>query len=328
MTSFVNFLSITPFRWFPLVCPLFALSLWTVSPSIGWSYLLSDLAQASPLGGTSVCRKSPLSPSRLQKLRFPPGFWGNISGFRHFLAIFYRKSINIRFPIDKSSPFRYNIYRCRSSAGVAQLVEQLICNQQVGGSNPSTSSTISPARTKYGGVPEWSKGADCKSVASASMVRIHSPPPWRGRQGTPYSPPSKEGGLPLHKILAAAWSCGQPVHQTRKTSLRTGLSCLVDRRGGVIRSLRSLYANRGALRAPLFTLFPPLRQKRLLLAGLAKHPEFYINSGGSRRHTLPRPDFCPALFLCAESWRLPGVIGSQSTKQESQSKDWLSSKRS
>ena len=25
-------------------------------------------------------------------------------------------------------------------AGVAQLVEQLICNQQVGGSNPSTSS--------------------------------------------------------------------------------------------------------------------------------------------------------------------------------------------
>ena len=29
--------------------------------------------------------------------------------------------------------------------------------------------------------------------------------------------------------------------------------------GGVIRSLRSLYANRGALRAPLFTLFPPLK---------------------------------------------------------------------
>ena len=29
-------------------------------------------------------------------------------------------------------------------AGVAQLVEQLICNQQVGGSNPSTSSTEKP----------------------------------------------------------------------------------------------------------------------------------------------------------------------------------------
>ena len=48
----------------------------------------------------------------------------------------------------------------RCYAGVAQLVEQLICNQQVGGSNPSTSSTI-----QYGGVPEWPKGADCKSVA-------------------------------------------------------------------------------------------------------------------------------------------------------------------
>ena len=44
-------------------------------------------------------------------------------------------------------------------AGVAQLVEQLICNQQVGGSSPSTSSN-----RIYGGVPEWPKGADCKSV--------------------------------------------------------------------------------------------------------------------------------------------------------------------
>ena len=45
-------------------------------------------------------------------------------------------------------------------AGVAQLVEQLICNQQVGGSNPSTSST----QSSYGGIPERPNGADCKSV--------------------------------------------------------------------------------------------------------------------------------------------------------------------
>ena len=44
-------------------------------------------------------------------------------------------------------------------AGVAQLVEQLICNQQVAGSSPITSSI-------NGRVPEWPKGADCKSVAS------------------------------------------------------------------------------------------------------------------------------------------------------------------
>ena len=34
------------------------------------------------------------------------------------------------------------IYERQGDAGVAQLVEQLICNQQVGGSNPSTSSNL------------------------------------------------------------------------------------------------------------------------------------------------------------------------------------------
>ena len=57
------------------------------------------------------------------------------------------------------------------NAGVAQLVEQLICNQQVGGSSPSTSSIIATGfpvaiyNLKCGRVPEWPKGADCKSVA-------------------------------------------------------------------------------------------------------------------------------------------------------------------
>ncbi len=50
-------------------------------------------------------------------------------------------------------------------AGVAQLVEQLICNQQVGGSSPSTSSTLLKI-IKYGRVPERPKGADCKSVVN------------------------------------------------------------------------------------------------------------------------------------------------------------------
>ncbi len=54
------------------------------------------------------------------------------------------------------------------SAGVAQLVEQLICNQQVGGSSPFTSSNIFAGGSRhcfYGRIPEWPKGADCKSVA-------------------------------------------------------------------------------------------------------------------------------------------------------------------
>ena len=49
-------------------------------------------------------------------------------------------------------------------AGIAQLVEQLICNQQVGGSSPSTSSNI---LISYGSVPEWPKGTDCKSAGDA-----------------------------------------------------------------------------------------------------------------------------------------------------------------
>ena len=40
---------------------------------------------------------------------------------------------------------------------MAQLAEQLICNQQVIGSSPIVGS--------YGWIPEWPKGADCKSVA-------------------------------------------------------------------------------------------------------------------------------------------------------------------
>ena len=52
-----------------------------------------------------------------------------------------------------------------SDAGIAQLVEQLICNQQVGGSSPSTgSTTYGKQSSEYGGIPEWPKGADCKSV--------------------------------------------------------------------------------------------------------------------------------------------------------------------
>ena len=39
------------------------------------------------------------------------------------------------------------------------MAEQLICNQQVAGSSPFTSSI-------FGGIPEWPKGADCKSVVS------------------------------------------------------------------------------------------------------------------------------------------------------------------
>ena len=36
----------------------------------------------------------------------------------------------------------------------------------------------------HGEVPEWPKGADCKSVALASMVQIHSSPPIEKTKGS------------------------------------------------------------------------------------------------------------------------------------------------
>ena len=60
------------------------------------------------------------------------------------------------------------IIRALRNAGVAQLVEQLICNQQVRGSSPFTSSI-------NGRVPERPKGTDCKSVV-VRLRRFKSSP--------------------------------------------------------------------------------------------------------------------------------------------------------
>ena len=98
-----------------------------------------------------------------------------------------------------------------TNAGVAQLVEQLICNQQVGGSNPSTSSIVgadfvsraaSQARRlvhcvapplnitnaslvcdvvwekrNMGDFPSGQRGQTVNLLAMPSVVRIHHPPP-------------------------------------------------------------------------------------------------------------------------------------------------------
>jgi hypothetical protein len=56
------------------------------------------------------------------------------------------------------------LFELEGFAGVAQSVEQLICNQQVAGSSPIASSSLSFVT---GGVPERPKGADCKSAGGA-----------------------------------------------------------------------------------------------------------------------------------------------------------------
>ena len=67
-------------------------------------------------------------------------------------------------------------------ADVAQLAEQLTCNQQVNGSSPfigffkKDSIFYCILHIIYGRVPEWPKGADCKSVSYAFEGSNPSPP--------------------------------------------------------------------------------------------------------------------------------------------------------
>ncbi len=62
-----------------------------------------------------------------------------------------------------------------ANAGVAQLVEQLICNQQVGGSSPSTSSNL---MFIMGVFPSGQRGQTVNLLRFASVVRIHPRPPF------------------------------------------------------------------------------------------------------------------------------------------------------
>src|SRR5438445_6308634 len=62
---------------------------------------------------------------------------------------------------------------CGAARRCSSGVEQLTCNQQVVGSTPTIGSTRD--RGQRGEVPEWPKGADCKS-AGDSLRRFESSP--------------------------------------------------------------------------------------------------------------------------------------------------------
>ena len=57
-------------------------------------------------------------------------------------------------------------------ADVAQLAEQLICNQQVIGSSP----IIGSKKINKGGFPSGQRGQTVNLLATLSMVRIHLRP--------------------------------------------------------------------------------------------------------------------------------------------------------
>ena len=60
-------------------------------------------------------------------------------------------------------------------AGVAQLVEQLICNQQVAGSSPIASSIFFEYSMEE--FPSGQRGQTVNLLLVASVVRIHPLPP-------------------------------------------------------------------------------------------------------------------------------------------------------
>ena len=63
-------------------------------------------------------------------------------------------------------------------AGVAQLAEQLICNQQVAGSSPFTGSTFSRVVClRMDGFPSGQREQTVNLPSQTSMVRIHPHPP-------------------------------------------------------------------------------------------------------------------------------------------------------
>ena len=74
-----------------------------------------------------------------------------------------------RFEPCNSHHFLNNVLKY--DAGVAQLVEQLICNQQVAGSSPITSSIHMEE------FPSGQRGQTVNLLRLASVVRIHPPPP-------------------------------------------------------------------------------------------------------------------------------------------------------
>ena len=112
-----------------------------------------------------------------QLVRAPPCHGGG-RGFESRLGRFLIGELSSagRATALQAEGHRFEPYRSHFSyADVAQLAEQLICNQQVIGSSPIIG--------LYGWIPEWPKGTDCKSAATC-FGGSNPPPSIRRRGGT------------------------------------------------------------------------------------------------------------------------------------------------
>ena len=78
--------------------------------------------------------------------------------FKNLILLLWKHSSAGRASALQAEGHRFDPCCFHQIRWCGSMAEQLTCNQQVVGSTPITSSI-------YGGVPEWPKGADCKSVA-------------------------------------------------------------------------------------------------------------------------------------------------------------------
>ena len=97
-----------------------------------------------------------MHPDWFYTLNFIPNMFQSQDGLKgqKTARIIFLKKLN--FFVDMGRRLWY-IIAC-GCAGVAQLVEQLICNQQVGGSSPSTSSTSRFQKLNMGEFPSGQRG--------------------------------------------------------------------------------------------------------------------------------------------------------------------------
>ena len=93
------------------------------------------------------------------------------------------------------------------------MAEQLTCNQQVGGSNPSTSSKLNTEE-----FPSGQRGQTVNLLSVTSVVRIHPPPPRRCGRHIVRSDF-------LSKVISHSFCRSSFPNRTRCAGLRFGFWC-------------------------------------------------------------------------------------------------------
>ena len=95
--------------------------------------------------------------------------------FKNLILLLWKHSSAGRASALQAEGHRFDPCCFHQIRFIGSMAEQLICNQQVAGSSPITSSNFFKVNT--GGFPSGQRGQTVNLLRLASMVRIHLPPP-------------------------------------------------------------------------------------------------------------------------------------------------------